>query len=124
MSALLYTVGHELTTSQAAALAALAAHQTVAVRFGLEGPETVCKPIRHELIPAPRRNLKGHFLPVVKPAAYSVGVHYLLDCGGKKQDVLRAENWEQALHRAELKSCALVAGNAQHDEHRDARRPL
>jgi len=125
MSALVYNVDNALTLSRNAALTDLADHRPVSVRFGLEGTEALLQAIRHEVKPCPTlKDPKTHrFVPKVRTLQHHTGVHYLLTCDGR-QEVMRAENWEQALMRAELRCCSVAAGIRQHDENRTARRPI
>ena len=124
MKTLVYTVNAELTVNRTAALKALELQQPVAVRFGLDGTEAVLRSFKHIPTAAPRVNpTTRRILPRVRTLAASTGVHYILTCDGK-QEAMRAENWRQAMHRAELRCCSDAAGIRQHDENRTARRPI
>jgi hypothetical protein len=124
MSALVYLADNALTLSRKTAIADLESHRPVGVRFGLDGTEAVLQSYRHELKPAPRVHpVTGRFLPAVRTMRHHTGIHYILTCNGR-QEAMRAENWEQALHRAELRCCSVAAGIRQHDECRIARRPI
>jgi len=97
---LLY-VTDAMTLSRDAALAALAAGETVTVRFGLEGNEAVIRTVTH-------------------PVA---GQTCLLSCLGHN-DTLRGYNPEAVLRRGEKSACAVAAASLQMHEHTEARRPL